>query len=121
MTAIPEQNTIQSLIDATHKSAQEPPRPHLGPSILGHPCDRKLWLSFRWAVIEKFEGRILRVFRRGLNEEAIVVSDLRKIGMDVQSTGANQSRVDFGKHGSGSIDGIIKSGSPLAISFPLIS
>ena len=24
--------------------AQEPPRPHMGVSEIGHPCRRKLWL-----------------------------------------------------------------------------
>jgi hypothetical protein len=115
MTAIPEpMQSIQSLIDDFHASHQEPPRFHLGASTLGHHCDRWLWLNFRWAVIEQFEGRILRLFRRGQNEEAVVVRDLRSIGMDVQATGAAQSRVDFGSHISGSIDGIIRSGVPEA-------
>jgi hypothetical protein len=40
------------------------------------------------------------------------VADLKAIGMDVQKTGANQSRVDFGCHVSGSVDGVIMSGVP---------
>jgi hypothetical protein len=66
------------------------------------------------AVIEKFPGRILRLFRRGQEEEAKVVSDLRAIGISVQKTGLNQSRVAFGCHVSGSIDGIIEHGVPEA-------
>ena len=62
-------NSIENLIDQAHENRQEKPRPHMGCSILGHPCDRYLWLSFRWAVIEKFKGRILRLFRRGQLEE----------------------------------------------------
>ena len=112
---LPEPNhSIQSLIDRHHESKSEPPRPHMGASILGHPCDRWLWLSFRWAVQPKHPGRILRLFRRGQNEEATIVSDLRAIGMDVRSTGSAQSRVDFGCHVSGSLDAIIESGVPEA-------
>jgi len=112
---LPEPNhSIQSLIDRHHESKAEPPRPHMGASILGHPCDRWLWLSFRWAVQPKHPGRILRLFRRGQNEEATIVSDLRAIGMDVRSTGSAQSRVDFGCHVSGSLDAIIESGVPEA-------
>jgi hypothetical protein len=112
---IPESEyTISALIDKHHESIQGEPRPHMGASILGHPCDRWLWLSFRMAVIEKFPGRILRLFRRGQEEEAKVVSDLRAIGISVQKTGLNQSRVDFGCHVSGSIDGIIEHGVPEA-------
>lgn len=112
---IPESEyTIEALIDKHHESIQGGARPHMGASILGHPCDRWLWLSFRMAVVERFPGRILRLFRRGQEEEAQVVSDLRAIGMSVQKTGTNQSRVDFGCHVSGSIDGIIEHGVPEA-------
>jgi hypothetical protein len=109
---LPELNRTVAAIDAHHESIQEPPRPHMGCSTLGHVCDRWLWLSFRWAVVEPFKGRILRLFRRGQNEEATVVADLKAIGMDVQKTGADQSRVDFGCHVSGSVDGVIMSGVP---------
>ena len=103
MTALPEPTvTISGEIDKFHANAQERPRPHLGCSQIGHDCDRWLWLSFRWAVIEKFKGRTLRLFRRGQNEEDTVVSDLQNIGITI--TG-QQDRVDFGSHLSGSIDG----------------
>jgi hypothetical protein len=103
--------SIQQLIDNHHQTLQDPPRPHLGVSGLGYPCDRWLWLSFHWAVVEQFDGRILRLFRRGHNEEATIISDLRAIGMDVR-TSKNQHRVNFGSHVSGSIDAIIESGVP---------
>ena len=110
---IPESDhSITALIDKYHESKQEGPRPHLGASMLGHHCDRWLWLSFRWAVQEKFPGRILRLFRRGQMEEATIVSDLRAIGMDVRGTSGQQARVDFGSHVSGSVDAIIESGVP---------
>jgi hypothetical protein len=106
MTAIPDpENSIEALIDKS--MPQDLPRAHLGASQIGHPCDRWLWLSFRWAIQEKFSGRMLRLFRRGQLEEAIIVSDLERIGVHVQETGKNQSRVDFGKHFGGSIDGIV--------------
>ena len=111
---IPEpENSISRLIDKYHESRAEPPRPHMGCSQLGHPCDRYLWLSFRWAVQPQFPGRILRLFRRGQMEEATIVSDLRAIGIDVR-TSATQARVDFGAHVSGSVDAIIESGVPEA-------
>lgn len=99
--------TLQEQINQSHQGRQEAPRPHLGCSMLGHSCDRWLWLSFRWAVIEKFDGRILRLFRRGQLEEQTVIQDLRAIGIDVSNTSTNQSRVSFGSHVSGSIDGIL--------------
>lgn len=103
---IPEPDiTITSLIDKAHEDRMEKPRQHLGCSMLGHYCERWIWLSFRWAVIEKFPGRILRLFRRGHNEEAQIISDLRAIGMHVYGT---QTKVSFGSHVSGSLDGIAK-------------
>jgi hypothetical protein len=115
MTAIPQPlHTISALIDSTIAKNPEGPRPHLGASLLGHPCDRWLWLTFRWAVIEKFEGRMLRLFRRGQEEEEKIVSWLTQIGCEIHSTGGKQARVDFGAHVSGSIDGIIEKGVPEA-------
>ena len=75
-------NSISSLIDQFHESKAEKPRGHLGGSLLGHHCERWLWLSFRWAVQESFPGRVLRLFRRGHNEEDIIIRDLRAIGID---------------------------------------
>jgi hypothetical protein len=115
MTAIPDpQNSLASAIDSSHEARAERPRPHMGCSQLGHQCERYLWLSFRWAATEDFSGRMLRLFRRGQMEEETVVSDLRAAGCHVTHTGQEQSRVDFGRHVSGSIDGIIESGVPEA-------
>lgn len=115
MTKIPEPNhTARAAIDLHHESRPDGHRYHLGASLLGHHCDRWLWLTFRWSVKESFSGRMLRLFRRGQNEEEIVVDDLRAIGCDVQDVDDNgqQMRVDFGKHVSGSMDGKIHGGLP---------
>jgi hypothetical protein len=115
MAKIPEPTiTIQKLIDEWHESRKETERYHLGCSEIGEECERKIWLNFRKAFNSKFKGRILRVFRRGQNEEDIVISDLRAIGVDVQNTGRNQKRVHLDCHLSGSIDGIIMEGLPHA-------
>jgi hypothetical protein len=107
---IPEPvNSIANLIDTYHERKVEDKRSHLGASQLGHPCDRWLWLNFRWVIEQKFPGRILRLFRRGHNEEASIISDLRAIGMDVRGS---QTRVSFGSHVSGSADAIAASGVP---------
>lgn len=109
MAPLPElEDKIAAAIDNHHQSKAEPPRPHMGCSMIGHPCDRRLWLAFRWAIVEQHPGRILRLFRRGQNEEATVVEDLRAIGVTVEKTGASQSRVSFGSHVSGSVDGVVE-------------
>lgn len=110
---IPEPlHSVAALVDRHHEANQEPPRPHFGLSMCGHHCERYLWLNFRWAVIQKFSGRMLRLFRRGHLEEITIVSDLRAAGMDITNTGATQARVDFGAHVSGSMDGRIERGVP---------
>ena len=97
MTEIPEPiNSIANLVDEHHADQPDEPRLHLGGSTLGHPCDRWLWLSFRWAVREKFPGRIRRLFRRGRNEEEIVVADLKAIGLDIGETGDGQRFLNLG-------------------------
>ena len=118
---ITEPDSIPTLIDVVHEGRQEKPRPHLGASMLGHKCDRWLWLSFRWAVVEKFSGRMLRLFRRGHNEEQQIINDLRSIGLDVRTPSAGQSRVDFGAHVSGSLDARIEKGVPGAERIPHIA
>lgn len=94
---------------------REEPRPHLGASLLGHPCERWLWLSFRWAVQEKHEGRMLRLFDRGKREEQVIVRNLRNIGINIHNTCLNdggQVRVELAPHVGGSVDGIIDGGVP---------
>jgi len=105
------QYSIPELIDKFHEKKPQHHRDHLGAYLLGHPCDRWLWLSFRWAVAPKFEGRTLRIFRRGQLEEATIKDDLREIGVQFKA-GMAQERVDFGYHIGGSIDDIALSGVP---------
>lgn len=117
MTEIPPpQDNIPDRIYGVFQANQEPPRPHLGLSQIGHPCDRWLWLSWRWAIVEKFPGRILRLFRRGQDEEARLIEDLRAAGLVVSEADeqGRQHGVRFSAHLSGSMDGIIESGVPEA-------
>jgi len=116
LTPIPKPaGEIAAKIDAWWEGNAEEPRPHLGASLLGHPCERWLWLSFRWAVQEKFPGRMLRLFDRGKREEAAIVENLRRIGIVIHHTSADdggQVHVKLAPHVGGSVDGIIESGVP---------
>lgn len=117
MTPIPKPDDVAAKIDAWWEAQNEEPRPHLGASVLGHPCERYLWLSFRWAIREKFSGRMLRLFDRGKREEAVIVENLRRIGIVIHHTGADdggQIYVKLAPHVGGSVDGIIESGVPEA-------
>lgn len=94
------------------KESKELPRPYLGISIIGHPCDRYLWLQFRWAVKEDKSGRIYRLLDMGDREEDIAAENLRMAGIDIRNTGENQLNIDFGCHIKGHPDGWILSGVP---------
>ncbi|HCH8285066.1 TPA: hypothetical protein NNP44_004630 [Salmonella enterica] len=58
-------------------------RSHLGASLIGDECRRKLQLVFRWVKHEEFSGRMLRLFQRGHREEHIFTEYLRGIGCTV--------------------------------------
>lgn len=107
MTRLP---TIATMIDDYwEQSLQSKFRDHLGPSDAGTPCDRSLWLRFRWAVRPIFPGRIKRLFARGQREEDVAIMNLQAIGVEIAS---RQEPVSFSLHVRGSADGVISSGVP---------
>jgi len=94
------------------KNSAEPLRQHLGASIIGHYCDKYIWLSFRWAIPNNFDGRILRLFRRGQDEEARVFQDLIAAGIAVKPFNNGKQWSIKDGHFGGSLDGIITGGVP---------
>lgn len=89
MTAIPERQnaTVPAMYEwRVRQAALEPPRPHLGASIVGHSCKRRIWGAFRWLFRETSDGKLLRIFNTGKREEERVFEELRGIGCEV-STG----------------------------------
>lgn len=44
-------------------------RHHLGISVIGDDCSRKLWYGFRWVRLIQHDPRIRRLFQRGHREE----------------------------------------------------
>lgn len=100
-----------ALIYQVHErdNANREGRGYLGCSMVGNPCDRYVWLSFRWAVIKKFSGRILRLFDTGHREEARVLAELKRVpGLTVVDRDPNdpdeQISVDLGCHMAGHLD-----------------
>lgn len=97
-------NSIADKIYKHYESIEERPRPHMGCSLIGHECDRFLWLSFRWAFANKHDGRILKLFKRGHDEEDRVIADLEAVGYRITN---RQGHVELAGPVSGSIDGVI--------------
>lgn len=84
-------------------------RGHLGASILGEECARKLWYGFRWVHKSVFEARTLRLFNRGHLEEGRFIAILLAAGIQVWQQDSNQKQFrisELGGHLGGSLDGI---------------
>lgn len=75
---------------------------HLGASLIGEECKRKLWYGFRWCKREKHEGRTLRLFNRGHREEDRFVEWLRGAGFEVWTHATPNV---FDEHGNIVIEG----------------
>lgn len=83
---------IYSLLD--DYSCQEPlrHREHLGVSVIGDKCSRKLWYSFRWCKLENLEPRMRRLFKRGHSEEKKFADLLGWMGFCVRTIDPNTKR-----------------------------
>jgi hypothetical protein len=107
---LPENSPVVEAIYAHYKRVgdAEPQRGYLGASIIGHPCERYLWYTFRGCVKRKFDGRMYRLFSTGDHEEGRFAEDLRSIGCEVHTHAENgeQFAVEaLGGHFSGHLDG----------------
>lgn len=107
---IHQHNTAQAIVKWYEKTADQAPRPHLGCSEIGKPCDRALWYGFRWCSDRKFDGRMLRLFNTGVREEVRFLEELRGIGAEVYDTdpdtGTQHRFSALGGHFAGSCDAI---------------
>lgn len=91
---------------------------HLGASIIGDECKRKLWYSFRWVAKKTDDGRMYRLFNRGHLEEPRHAEWLRGMGFTVWTHDESQTKPDgthpqlrianrVRGHFGGSLDGIV--------------
>ncbi len=109
---IPEskRTTIKAIVQHYEDNQDDSFRSHLGGSIIGRPCDRALWYTFRWCSDVKHGGQLLRLFQTGHLAEERFVADLRSIGIKVFETDPStgkQFRVSAcNGHFGGSFDGV---------------
>jgi hypothetical protein len=103
-------HTTATAIVQWYEKKVDGPRPHLGASEIGKPCDRALWYSFRWVTKKNFPGRIKRLFDTGFREEVRFLEELRGIGAEVYDCDPDtkqQHRFSaIGGHFGGSCDAI---------------
>lgn len=84
-------------------------RKHLGASVIGESCQRKIWFGFRWCDKEEFDGRMLRLFERGQREELAFKHLLELVGAKVWTLDQYGKQFGISSHGghfSGSTDGV---------------
>lgn len=100
-------DAVDAAILANNKGGH---RPHLGASLIGDSCARRLWYTFRWADLQEHDARILRLFNRGHREEQQLVNWLRMAGVEVLdhdvSTGRQHKVSAVGDHFGGSLDAV---------------
>lgn len=95
---------IYRLYEERRKAEKD--RTYLGASIIGHECDRYLWLAFRNAFRATFTGRILRLFDTGQREEARIIEELKAIGVQVEGEKPQIAISAVGGHFRGHLDGM---------------
>lgn len=119
----PPASHTASAIDAAYvKAARSGDSMGVPMSQVINPCDRALWLAFRWAAEpEKPEGARQRRFATGEHYEQVMLDELRMIGADVwqiDETTGSQFRVDLANgHLRGKLDGVAR-GLPEAPATP---
>lgn len=117
------QHTTAQAIVKWYESKPQEHRPHMGASLIGHECERHVWMNFRWVLKPTFPGRVLRLFSTGQREEGRIVQELRGIGATVWETDpetGDQWRVSAcNGHFGGSLDGVAE-GLPEAPKTPAV-
>jgi len=103
--------TVQAIYDHYKKTGDsQKERCYLGASIIGEPCERLLWYSFRLCFSSDFSGRLYRLFDTGFKEEPRVEADLRAIGCEVfthDEDGEQFGCMALGGHFRGHADGVV--------------
>ncbi len=112
MAAIPQpqHTTVGAVYRALEAAQDDGNRPHLGASLIGDACERRLWYVFRWAETRRHDGRMLLLFGTGHREEERMLEELRLAGAEVHAldpaTGKQFRAGAHGNHFGCSLDGV---------------
>jgi hypothetical protein len=81
MAIIPKNDPIDHKLN--HEVVTQELRGHLGLSMIGEECRRKLQYNHYWAFKGEYNTRIARLFQVGHDAEAGMIADLNKVGITV--------------------------------------
>ena len=98
--------------DALSKARDSHPSRRMGASSLGSPCEREIYLKFRWAAHELNDNVSNMRFIIGDIVEEKVIDALRLAGMVIEYTGKDQIELDIAPHVVCYPDGLVRSGVP---------
>lgn len=109
----PEQQIIERIYKAIQLSETKPTvyLGRLGSSFIGEECVRRIWLDWRGFAREQFEGRILRLFDTGHQQETRIIADLRAAGLEVWDLLPDGEQYQFSDdtgHFVTKMDGVVK-------------
>ncbi len=109
----PEQEVIRRIYSAIERESARPDLylGRLGASFIGEECLRKIWLDWRGFAREQFDGRMLRLFETGHQQETRVVADLRRAGFAVWDKDEQGRQFEFSDptgHFITKVDGVVK-------------
>jgi hypothetical protein len=100
---------LERIDEATMLAFDNEFRPHLGASLIGRPCERSIWYSFRWSTKPQYDARIIRLLARGHREESVVADLLRKAEVTLHQFDPHSGKqfrfTDCSGHFGGSMDG----------------
>jgi hypothetical protein len=92
-------HTTKNMIENAPDIAEDINRGYLGMSGIGGDCVRALWLGFRFAITKKvIPVQLHRIFERGNMEEARIIKDLKKIGVEVFRRDNQGSKIEIFGH-----------------------
>lgn len=100
---------LMPLAEDAYRGDDAPFRSHLGASLIGDDCARKLWYAFHWTTPDKHSDRLLRLFNRGHLEEPRFVAMLGAAGIKVYQYASPGKQFQIQLHGGhfgGSLDGV---------------
>ena len=98
----PYQPTVEKIYKSYEDKNTDPFRQHLGASLIGTECQRKLWYGFRFCSSPNFSGRLLRLFQTGFKEEARIIDERDR----QMRPGENQAVLAAGDVGPGENDDV---------------
>ena len=112
MNTFPKYPTTSLMLEKMAEEQDRSSRDYLGMSALGHVCDAKLWLDFRFASVNSFPAGTLCKFADGHYSEDLTADRLRAIPhLELQTHNDDGKQIgysDIGGHLRGHMDGLIK-------------